>query len=125
MTRAGAVIAVEPEGLGATLFEGAYLRGLPVALIGEAPTDEPILATPLPRRAIAASGHVNGGRVRITRRAYEKVSTLKGVTRNHLLHQVAAFGVAGAEQQQVGVLLAAFADGVLDAFADPRMRSAA
>ena len=117
------VIAVEPEGIGSVLFEGALLRGHPVATIGEAPCEQKILAMPLPQRAVAASGHINGGRVRIARRAYEKVSNLKGVTRNHLLHQVAAFGVAGAEQQQVGVLLAAFADGVLDAFSDPRMRA--
>ena len=119
------VIAVEPEGVGSMLFEDALMRGHPVGAMGESSAEQKMLATPLAQRAVAASGHVNAGRVRIARCAHERVSTLKGATRNHFLHQVAAFGIGGASaaRQEVGVLLAAFADGVLEAFADPRMRA--
>ena len=115
-------IAIEPAGLGGTLWQDA--RGAhPVELIGQSPAEGTLMEMPLPQRVLAASAHVNAGRVRIAREAYEKTTTHRGVTRNHLLHALAGFGVAGAEQQQVGALLLAFADGVLEVFADSRMRA--
>jgi hypothetical protein len=45
-------------------------------------------------RAIAVEGLINGGRVRLTAPACEKTSKLKGVSRNHLLYQLASFRVA-------------------------------
>lgn len=53
--------------------------------------DEALVAMPLPQRTVAASAHVNGGRVRLSRPAHEKVVAFNGARRNHFLHQVAAF----------------------------------
>jgi len=67
-------------------------------------------------RAVAASAYVNSGHVQLTRFAHEKLVNYKGVLRNHFVYQVVAFGV-GEESPDTGVLLTAFADGVLGAFA--------
>jgi predicted phage terminase large subunit-like protein len=57
-------------------------------------------------RAIAASRHIHTGtKVKITRTAYEKLVTLRGVTRNHLLAQFHAFR-AGEEMECDELLLA-------------------
>ena len=117
----GSPIAIEPQGVGLTLYQDAQ-HAHPVELLGTSSAEQELAQMPLPQRVLAASGHVNAGRVRISRHAHEKMTTHRGVTRNHLLHAIAAFGVAGAEQQRVGALLAAFADGILAVFADPRMR---
>jgi phage terminase large subunit-like protein len=117
----GSPIALEPQGIGMTLYQDAQ-HAHPVELLGTSSAEHELTQMPLPQRVLSASGHVNAGRVRISRYAHEKVTTHRGVTRNHLLHAIAAFGVAGAEQQRVGALLAAFADGILAVFADPRMR---
>ncbi len=113
-------IAIEPAGLGGTLWQDARAAH-PVELLGQSPAERTLMEMPLPQRVLSASAHVNAGRVRIAREAYEKTTTHRGVTRNHLLHALAGFGVAGAEQQNVGALLLAFADGVLEVFADSRM----
>jgi hypothetical protein len=113
-------IAIEPAGLGGTLWQDTRAAH-PVELLGQSPAEGTLMEMPLPQRVLAASAHVNAGRVRIARDAYEKTTTHRGVTRNHLLHALAGFGVAGAEQQNVGALLLAFADGTLEVFADSRM----
>ena len=117
----GSPIAIEPQGVGLTLYQDAQ-HAHPVELLGTSSAEHELAQMPLPQRVLSASGHVNAGRVRISRHAHEKMTTHRGVTRNHLLQAIAAFGVAGAEQQRVGALLAAFADGVLETFVDPRMR---
>ncbi|MHB1813439.1 MAG: DNA-packaging protein [Steroidobacteraceae bacterium] len=117
----GSPIAIEPQGVGLTLYQAAQ-HAHPVELLGTSSAEQELAQMPLPQRVLSASGHVNAGRVRISRHAHEKMTTHRGVTRNHLLQAIAAFGVAGAEQQRVGALLAAFADGVLETFVDPRMR---
>jgi hypothetical protein len=45
-------------------------------------------------RALSVEGIINGGNVKLTVPACERTSKLKGVTRNHLLAQVAGFRVA-------------------------------
>jgi hypothetical protein len=45
-------------------------------------------------RGLAAERFVNGGQVRLTAPACDRTSKLKGVSRNHLLAQVAGFRVA-------------------------------
>jgi hypothetical protein len=87
--------------------------------------DEKILDMTLAQRAVAASAYINGGRhIQLTRPAHEKLVNYKGVLRNHLIHQVVAFGV-GQHASDAGVLLTAFADGVLDAFLNDRLRARA
>ena len=117
----GSPIAIEPQGVGLTLYQDAQ-HAHPVELLGTSSAEQELAQMPLPQRVLAASGQVNAGRVRISRHAHEKMTTHRGATRNHLLNSIAAFGVAGAEQQRVGALLAAFADGILAVFADPRVK---
>jgi hypothetical protein len=86
--------------------------------------DEKILGMTIAQRAVAASAYVNGSHVQLTRGAHEKLQSYKGTLKNHLVHQVVAFGV-GQQATDAGVLLAAFADGVLDAFLNERLRARA
>jgi phage terminase large subunit-like protein len=114
-------LLIEAEGDGSVLFERAMMLSLPVHTI----EDEKILDMTLAQRAVAASAYINGGRhIQLTRPAHEKLVNYKGVLRNHLIHQVVAFGV-GQHASDAGVLLTAFADGVLDAFLNDRLRARA
>jgi phage terminase large subunit-like protein len=114
----GRCLLIEASGIGDMLFEQGCARRFDVQTL----TDEKILAMTISQRAIGASAYVNSGSVQITRSAHDKLVNFKGALRNHLIHQVVAFGV---EQQpsEAGVLLAAFADGVLEAFSEPSMRN--
>lgn len=49
-------------------------------------------------RALNVSGYVDQNKVKMTRHAFEKVSTYKGVTRNHFLSQVTGFRVGAKDQ---------------------------
>lgn len=103
---------IEPTGTGAILCERARQQDIPTMAI-----DSPAFsAMTLPQRVVAASAYLHGGSVLLTRGAHEQVTTHKGITRNHLLHQLAAFG---AEQQpEPGVLLAALSNAVLAALVE-------
>jgi hypothetical protein len=87
-------IFVEPAGLGELL-------------IAKFPGDtRPIDAVYVQRgkdlRALGCEPLVNGGRVRLTKPAYERVSTLKGQRLNHLIAQLGSFRVgdkAAAKRQ--------------------------
>jgi hypothetical protein len=48
-------------------------------------------------RALSVEGILNSGKVKLTAPACERTSKLKGVTRNHLLAQIAGFRVADKE----------------------------
>jgi phage terminase large subunit-like protein len=116
---AGAVgLTIEPGGVGEVLYEQGIVRGFDVSVL----SDLKILNMTLSQRAVAASGYVNSNQVQLVREAHEKLQSFKGALRNWLLHQVVAFGV---EQQpsEAGVLLAAFANGVLEVFKNPQMRT--
>jgi phage terminase large subunit-like protein len=113
-------LLLDLEGIGEILFEQGYARGLDVKVL----TDQKILGMSVAQRAISASGYANSGQVQLVRAAHEKVANFKGATRNHFVHQVVAFGV-DQKPAQAGVLLTAFADGVMEAFTEPRMRTRA
>jgi phage terminase large subunit-like protein len=113
-------LVIELTGIGEVLLDQALAGGFKATTI----TNEKILSMTLAQRAVGASGYVNERKVQLARPAHEKLVNFKGALRNHFVHQVIAFGV---EQQasQAGVLLAAFADGVLEAFASPLLRARA
>lgn len=112
-------LAIEPAAVGGVLLEQGLLGRHHVMSIDQ----ESILAMTFHQRVVAASAHVNAGRVLLTRAAHEKLTLHKGVLRNHFLHQLAAFGMDKQQQaDDPGVLLTAFADGVLDTFSSPRMQ---
>jgi hypothetical protein len=48
-------------------------------------------------RALSAEAAINGGRVKLTQPACDRISKLKGISRNHLLSQVASFRIADKE----------------------------
>jgi hypothetical protein len=68
-------------------------------------------------RAHAASRHIHTGKtVKITRAAHEKLVTLRGITRNHLLAQF--HGFRAGEELESDELLNALVSGVLLAIDD-------
>lgn len=117
----GGILAVDPAGVGSILLEQGNTTERVVVLTNESlPT---LLEMTPAQRVVGASGHVNGGRVVLTRAAHEKVAAYKGVLRNHFLYQLGAFGVERQDTSEPGVLLTAFADGVLDTLAHPSMQN--
>jgi phage terminase large subunit-like protein len=112
--RVGATL-LEPQGLGAILYETGTLAGYEPDLI----ENEAHLKMTPAQRAVAAAAFV-GSQVLVTRPAHEGVLEHRGVTRNHFLHAIADFGV-GKPPEQASPLLIAFANGVLEAFRAPEL----
>lgn len=105
-----ASLLVEPSGLGGVLLEQGRLRRYSVAPL----VDEQLLAKDLAVRVVEVGNFLHAGAVKLTRPAHEKTCSFKGVSRNHLLAELAAFGLGDADKK-IGPLLAAFATGALDA----------
>jgi hypothetical protein len=82
-------VHVERAGLGEMLLSKADALGVDAR---EIPSE--VVARGKDLRALAAERHINGGDVRLTRPAVDRISKLKGVQRNHLLAQVAGFHIA-------------------------------
>jgi hypothetical protein len=94
--RMGSVGAmIEDKGTGMVLIQQAARRGWPAHAIESALTkvgkDE---------RAISVSGYVHRGMVKITQMAFDKATTYKGATRNHLLGQVVGFRVGDKDARR-------------------------
>ncbi|WP_176317341.1 terminase family protein [Burkholderia vietnamiensis] len=77
---------IEDKASGIVLLQQAARRGLPAY-----PIDGKLVAMGKEGRALNVSGHVFGGKVKISRYAYEKVVTYKAQTRNHFLSQICGF----------------------------------
>jgi len=114
-------INLDPEGIGSVLWEQLAARRQPIGILNES-DNEQLFSMTIPQRVIAASARVNAGSVMIVREAYEQLQPFNGAVRNHFRHALAAFGTEKNAQQLPGVLLTAFADGVVDAFNSPEMR---
>jgi len=97
----------EPEGAGA-VFE-QHARALRHNVPELSPT---VRAKGLAQRVLDGGAHINSGRVRIVDSAFLQRHVHKGITKHHLLSQLAAFGTDG--QQIPGCLLAAFAVGAAE-----------
>jgi hypothetical protein len=82
-------VYIERAGLGEMLLAKANSLGV---LAEEIPSE--LVARGKDLRALAAERFINGGRVRLTVQAANKVSKPKGMQRNHLLAQTAGFHVA-------------------------------
>jgi hypothetical protein len=104
-----APLIVEPSGLGVLLQEQGRKRGFSVTPLA----DKELLAKDLPVRVVEVGDYLASGAIKLARPAHEKVCTFKGVHRNHLTGDLAAFRL-GDEKVKVGPLLAAFATGALD-----------
>jgi hypothetical protein len=79
---------IEDASAGQVLLQQARNRRMPVE-----PLPSGIVALGKDVRALGVSGYVAQGRIKITRPAFDKTSTLKGASRNHLLSQIAGFRV--------------------------------
>jgi len=112
-----APLLVDPAGLGATVLEQGRLRRYGVRPL----VDEALLAKDLTVRVVEVGNLLHGGAIKLARPAYDKLSTYKGVHRNHLTAELSAFTL-GEKEAKVGPLLAAFATGALDALSGDRQR---
>ena len=79
---------IEDKASGMILLQQAIRRNMLVN-----PIESELTALGKDERAISVSGYVYQGMVKIARPAYEKVTTYKETTRNHLLGQVVGFRV--------------------------------
>jgi hypothetical protein len=85
-------VYVERAGLGEMLLAKADALGVVAQEI-----QPELVARGKDLRALAAERFVNGGQVKLTPPACDRVSRLKGILRNHLLAQVAGFRIADRE----------------------------
>lgn len=79
---------IEDKASGSVLLQQARRRDWPASEI-----ESGLTAMGKDERAISVSGYVYRGMVKLSRLAYDKVSTFKGTTRNHLLSQVMGFRI--------------------------------
>lgn len=79
---------IEDASSGTVLIQQAKRRGWPAQALPDA-----LKALGKDGRAISVSGYVYRGLVKFTRRAFEKMVTFKGDTRNHLRVQISQFRV--------------------------------
>jgi hypothetical protein len=106
-------VFVERAGLGEMLLVKAGALGV----LAEEIAPE-LVARGKDLRALAAERFVNGGQVKLTRLACERISKLRGITRNHFLAQVAGFRIADKEAwRRSDDLVDAFVYAVLEAYA--------
>jgi hypothetical protein len=102
---AGAMI--EDKNSGTILLQQALRRGMPATAI-----DSKLTALGKDERAISASGYVYRGQVKYTEHAFNKVSTYKGSSKNHLVDQVESFRVGDKDSRRSDDLLDTFCYGI-------------
>lgn len=86
---------IEDKASGMVLIQQAQRRGWPAA-----PIDSKLTSVGKDERAISVSGYVYQGLVKLARRAYDKVTTYKSVTRNHLVAQVISYRVGDKDNKR-------------------------
>jgi hypothetical protein len=85
-------VLIERAGLGEMLLAKARALGV---MAEEVKSEHVARGKDL--RALSVEGILNNGTVKLTAPACERISKLKGISRNHLLAQVAGFRVADKE----------------------------
>jgi phage terminase large subunit-like protein len=98
-------IHIEDKASGIILIQQGVRRGWNVHAI-----DSKLTAVGKEERAVSISGHVHRGEVKISRYAYDKLTTYKEMTRNHFLTQVLGFKIG--EKDQADDLFDTFTYGV-------------
>jgi hypothetical protein len=86
---------IEDKASGIVLLQQAKNLGL-----NASPIHTKLTALGKAERGINISGYIHRGECKITRRAYEKTVTYKGVTKNHLLSQILSFRAGVKDQKQ-------------------------
>lgn len=103
---------IEDKASGTVLIQQAQRMGMDAS-----PIDGALVAMGKEGRALNVSGHVFRGAVKLSRPAYEKTSSYKGQTRNHLLSQVCGYRMGEKTPHQMD-LLDCFTYGVAIALGD-------
>lgn len=103
---ANAGVWIEDKSSGMILLQQAQKKSLNVK-----PIDTKLTEVGKSERAINASPYVNQGKVKFSKRAYDRIKTYKEVTRNHLLTQVLSFRI-GTKDMSDDDLLDTFTYGV-------------
>jgi len=85
---------IEDKAAGSILINQAVRKGFAAQAI-----DSKLTSYGKDERGISVSGYVFQGMIKVTRPAFEKVVTYKGVTKNHCMSQVCGYRV-GVEDQQ-------------------------
>jgi hypothetical protein len=99
--RMGSVGAfIEDKNSGMVLIQQAERRGWPARAI-----ESKLTSVGKDERAISVSGYVYQGLCKFSRRAYDKVVTYKGVTRNHLVAQMISYRVGDKDASREDDLL--------------------
>jgi hypothetical protein len=98
---------IEDKNSGTILLQQARRRGWPVA-----PTESKLTALGKDERAISVSGYVHRGLVKYADRAFNKMTTYKQHSRNHLLDQVESFRIADPKSDREDDLLDTFCYGI-------------
>jgi len=98
---------IEDKASGMILLQQAARRGMPAT-----PIESVLTSVGKDERAISVSGYVYRGMVKISRLAYDKVTTYKETSRNHLLGQVVGFRVGSKDAGRQDDLLDCFTYGV-------------
>lgn len=107
-SRKGSIGAyIEDKNSGMVLLQQAARRGWPAT-----PIDSKLTSLGKSERAISASPHVYQSLVKLSQTAFDKVTTYKETTRNHLLGQVIGFRV-GEKEMKDDDLLDSFTYGVV------------
>jgi hypothetical protein len=102
---------IEDKSSGMVLLQQATRRGWPAF-----PIESKLTAMGKDERAISVSGYIYRGMIKISRHAYEKVTTYKETSRNHLLGQVVGFRVGMKDASREDDLLDCFCYGAAVAF---------
>jgi hypothetical protein len=98
---------IEDKNSGTILLQQAARRGWPVRAI-----DSKLTAVGKDERAISVSGYVYRGHVKYTDYAFNKVTTYKRRSRNHLVDQIENFRVGDKDNKREDDLLDTFCYGI-------------
>ena len=98
---------IEDKNSGTVLMQQALRRGMLATAI-----DSKLTAMGKDERALSVSGYVFRGEVKYTAYAFNKVSTYKRRTKNHLVDQVESFRMGDKDNKREDDLLDAFCYGI-------------
>ena len=98
---------IEDMASGIQLLQSAKSAGIQTF-----PIDSKLTAAGKEGRAIAASPYVYQGKVKISRSAFDKIATYRGMSKNHLLDQVCGFRMGQKKRDHLKDLLDCFTYGV-------------
>lgn len=109
-------VLIEDKVSGSVLLQHAHKRGWKAQALPES-----LVALGKDERALNVSSHVFSGKVKLTELAYNKVTSYKGVSRNHFISQVTGFRVGDKDAaKRADDLLDTFTYGVASALGNAK-----